>query len=228
MPTTSEATSTVVSTHGYTMRMCQPPKKVTHRTSGRKRVQVDYTQFDIDEPSSPPKKQRKVDLKRRPSKTRIAAEKYKTKLLGEPRPVRKKAGVPKSTSTTTPVTMTPIIVQPTTSWTVTVAATEDETQTAIAAMLSLGTDLPPPDNDCNDNAALVLLVPHVPLVPTSGPTPSQAQNAGGEHTVPVVIGTAVKTETKTDQADDETNNRQKKKTFVTMEYKLKRKYVNTK
>ena len=66
----------------YTMRAQPPPKKVTHRTSGRKRMPVNYTQYDIsDAPSSPPKKCKKVDLKRKP-KSRIAAEKYKTKPLG--------------------------------------------------------------------------------------------------------------------------------------------------
>ena len=147
--TPTKATSTIsrdisplTSTCGYTMRTQQPPKKVTHRTSGHKRSQIDYIQFDVaDEPSSPPKKWRKVDLKRRPTKTRIAAEKYKTKLLGGPRLVRNRLTVPKSTSTATPITMTPSTVQPSTSRTVTVAATKDKTQTAISALLSLSEDL---------------------------------------------------------------------------------------
>ena len=41
---------------GYSMRVRQTPKKVTHRTSGRKRPAVDYTQYDTStEPPSPPK-----------------------------------------------------------------------------------------------------------------------------------------------------------------------------
>ena len=76
---------------GYSMRARQTPKKVTNRTSGRKRPAVDYSQYDTStDPLSPPKWHRKVDLKRKPSKTRIAAGKYKTKPLGGPRPVRKK------------------------------------------------------------------------------------------------------------------------------------------
>ena len=76
------------SKHGYVMRAQPSPKKVTHRTSGWKRPPVDYTQFDTStKPPSPSKKHRKVDLKRRPSRTRIAAEKYKTKPLEGPRPV---------------------------------------------------------------------------------------------------------------------------------------------
>ena len=94
--------------------------------------------------------------------------------------MRKKVDVPKSTSTTTLVPMTPMIVQPSTSRTVTVAATEDETQTAIAALLSLGADLPPPDNDYDKNAALVPLIPPIPPVPTPGPALPQVQKQMGE------------------------------------------------
>ena len=66
------------SRHGYVMRARPPPKKVTHRTSGQKRPQVDYTQFVTStDPPSPPKKCRKVDLKRRPPRTWIAAESTK-------------------------------------------------------------------------------------------------------------------------------------------------------
>ena len=73
---------------GYSMRARQTHKKVTHRTSGCKRLAVDYSQYDTStDPPSPPKQRRKVDLKRKPSKTRIAAGKYKTKPLRGPRPV---------------------------------------------------------------------------------------------------------------------------------------------
>ena len=49
----------------YDMRVQPPPKKVTHRTSDRKRTQVDYSQYNVtDDPPSPRKKKRKVDLKR--------------------------------------------------------------------------------------------------------------------------------------------------------------------
>ena len=80
--------SASVSKAGFSMRVCQTPKKVTHRTSGCKQPAVDFTQYDTStDPPSPPKRHRKVDLKRRPSKTCMAAEKYKTKPLGGPRPV---------------------------------------------------------------------------------------------------------------------------------------------
>ena len=118
--------------------------------------------------------------------------------------------------------MTPMIVQISTSGTFTVAATKDETQTATAALLSLGTDLPPLDIDYDENAALV---PLVPPVPTLGLIPPKAADV---QTVPLVIGTAVKKETKTEKLDDATNNGQKKRKIVTLEYKLKRKYVKTK
>ena len=49
------------------------------RTSARKRTIINYRKFleeYADEPPSPPKKKKEIDLKRKPSKTRIAAEKY--------------------------------------------------------------------------------------------------------------------------------------------------------
>ena len=46
--------------------------------------------------------------------------------------------------------------------TVTVNATKEETKTAIAVLLSLGGDLPPPDNDITaENAALVPINPNI-------------------------------------------------------------------
>ena len=55
----------------YDMHTRPTPKKVTQHTSGRKRTKVDYSQFDVakDDPPSPPKKKRTVDLKRKPSAT---------------------------------------------------------------------------------------------------------------------------------------------------------------
>ena len=75
---TSRAADPIVDSNktGYSMRARQTHKKVTHRTSGRKRPAVDYSQYDTStDPPSPPKWCRKVDLKRKPSKTRIAAGK---------------------------------------------------------------------------------------------------------------------------------------------------------
>ena len=194
---------------GYSMRARQTHKKVTHRTSGRKRPAVDYSQYDTStDPPSPSKRRRKVDLKRKPSKTRIAAGKYKTKPLGGPRPVRKKdthtppAGPPNPVRTT-------VDTKPSTSGTITMAATADETQMAIEALLSLGKDLPVPDTDLDENATLVPIAPE-PIAlqsPTTG-TSVEKEEEG-------MLPKATQPDTK------------KKKTFVTVEYKLKRKYVNT-
>ena len=85
---------------GYDMCSRPPPQKVTHRTSGRKRNKVDYSQFDLaDDPPTPPKRKCTVDLKRKPSAGRIAAEKYKTKPANTPRPVRKSSLVCVPTTT---------------------------------------------------------------------------------------------------------------------------------
>ena len=201
------------------MRAHQPPKKVTHHTSGCKRPQVDYTQYDTStDPPSPPKRHRKVDLKRKPSRIHMAAEKYKTKPLGGPRPVRNKDTHSLPLTTTKPVTMTEG-VEPSTSGTVTMAATAEETQTAIDALLTLGSDLPVPDTELGENAALVPLAPQAheanhPMQPTDA-------------TQPLIIGTAVKIEEKGIQPKIEQSDEKKKKTFVTVEYKLKQKYVNT-
>ena len=204
------------------MRACQPPKKVTQHTSGCKRPHVDYTQYDTStDQLSPPKRRRKVDLKKKPSRIHMAAEKYKTKPLGGPRPVRNKntcSPPPPLLMTTKPVTMTEGD-EPSTSGIVTVAATAEETQTAIDALLALGSDLPVPDIELDENAALVPLAPQAqeaknPMQPT-------------DETQPLIIGTAVKIEEKEIQPKIKQSNEKKKKTFVTVEYKLKWKYINT-
>ena len=101
------------------------------------------------------------------------------------------------------------------SGTVTVAATKEETQTAIAALLSLGLDLPAPNMELNENAALVPLVPEGLALVVPMPTTDEAQ------TVPLVIGTAIKEEQKLIQPKAKLPTEKKKKTFVTVEYKLK-------
>ena len=154
---------------GYSMRASQTPKKVTDCTSGRKRLAVDYSQYDTStDAPSPPKRRRKVDLKRKPSKTRIAAGKYRTKPLGGPRLVRRTATHSPPGSTPNPVTTTDG-TKPSTSGTITVAATAEETQTGIEALLSLGTDLPVPNTDLDENAALVPLAPQ-PIASQSSKT----------------------------------------------------------
>ena len=180
-------------------------------------------QFDTStEPPSPPKKCRKVDLKRRLSRTQIAAEKYKTKPLGGPRPVHNK---PSQSSASVPVvnpTTTTDDTHLSTSGIVTVAATEKDMQTAIEALLTLGADMPTADAEIDKNAALV---PLAPQVPDPGPPP---QPIDADRTEPKIIGTAVKVEQKTTQPGNDQPTEKKKKTFVTVEYKLKWKYVNIK
>ena len=73
------------------------PNQIEICTSTRKRTIIDYKKFleeYADEPPLPPKKKREVDLKRKPSKSRMAAEKYSrskffTKPTHLPRPVRR-------------------------------------------------------------------------------------------------------------------------------------------
>ena len=113
-------------------------------------------------------------------------------------------------------------IHPGTSGMVTVAATEEEMQTATEALLTLGSDMPTADAEIDENAALV---PLVPQAPDAGPPP---QPTDANQTEPKVIGTAVKVEQKTIQPGNDQSTEKKKKMFVTVEYKLKRKYVNTK
>ena len=70
---------------------------------------MDYSQYNVtDDPVSPRKKKRKVGLKRRPSANRLTAEKYKTKPLNLPCPVRRRnestLNNPVTTSIETPPT----------------------------------------------------------------------------------------------------------------------------
>ena len=98
------------------------------------------------------------------------------------------------------------------------ASTAEETQTAIEALLSLGTDLPVPNTDFDENAALV------PLAPQSHDANQPIEPANTSQ--PSIIGTAVKIEDKGTPSKLAQSDAKKKKTFVTVEYKLKRKYAN--
>ena len=124
-------------------------------------------------------------------------------------------------NTSNPVMMTPSLVQPGTSGTVRVAATEDETQTTIAALLSLGSDIPPPDAELDKN------VPSSSCTPGTWTQTNPTANWCCTNSASSYC-TAVKEEQKTVQPKSELINEQEKKTFVTVEYKLKQKYVNTK
>ena len=131
----------------YDMRTRPTLKKVTQCTSGRKRVKVDYSQFDLttDDPPSPPKKKRTVDLKRKPSATRIAAGKFKNKPSNTPRPVRQRSSVsaPATTTVTAPKETSAIV---STSRTLTTPATQQET-VDVLKQLSTMDDIPDDDQD---------------------------------------------------------------------------------
>ena len=113
-------------------------------------------------------------------------------------------------------------IHPGTSGIVTVAATEEEMQTATEALPTLDSDMPAADVEIDENAALV---PLVPQAPNQRPPP---QPTDANQTEPKIIGTAVKVEQKTIQPGNDQSTEKKKKTFVMVEYKLNCKYVNTK
>ena len=139
------------------------PGSPTPRTSTRKRTVIDYKKFleeFADLSPSPPKRKREVDLKRRPSKSRMAADKYRktdfvTKPSNVPKPVCRRDRTWKITpSTSTDTNRDVSRIQET----ITKPATTQETQDAIEALLLLGTmGMPPPlpENDVDDNEILM-------------------------------------------------------------------------
>ena len=198
--------------------MYHTPKKVTQCTSGRKRTKVDYSQFDFapDDPPSPPKKKHTVDLKRKPSATRIAAGKFKNKPSNTPRPVRHRSSV------SVPATMTVTVPKVTsaiasTSHTLTTPATQEETADVLKQLSTMDNI---PDDDHDDDTT-------IPIAPQLQQQP-QPKVEGRQNTdikppmLPRVIGTAIKLE---QPAGTATASQSQKKVFKTVEYKLKRKYV---
>ena len=124
-----------------------------------------------------------------------------------------------SSKSKTKTVMTTIVMKPTTLptngagtstaapiGTVMVSASIEETKTAIAALLSLGSDLPQPDNDATaENSALVPINPTT----TDNSTPSTSTLTG--------INASKKKQKKPTQHKQS----QSIKRFVTVEYKLK-------
>ena len=154
------------------MRSRPPPQKVTHRTSGRKRKKVDYSQFDLtDDPPTPPKRKRMLDLKRKPSAGPIAAEKYKTKPANTPRPVRKPMSVRVPTTTSINTDSHPTAVA-STSKTLTTLATQEETVRVLKELASM--DIVP-DDDTNDDDGLTL-----PITPHANQQPEAESNTKNE------------------------------------------------
>ena len=148
---------------------------------------------------------------RKPSKTVLAAHK-KHKLMS-PLSAGKTAVTTKeqsihvpgteakaSTSTSTTAKAEPPLIS-----TLTVNASKEETKTAIAALLSLGSDIPPPDEDpTTENAALVPINPNI----------ADTNTGDNAHKPPVL----------TDPPAAKATAVPVHKRFVTVEYKLKRKY----
>ena len=174
------------------MRACSQPKKVTDCTSGRKSLITDYAQFESNE--EPPQCQ--TNAKRLTSSGNCPNQELPWKNI-KPRPIRHRTASSNptdpvmTTATSTPTShAVPVTVNPSSTnvGTVTVAATSEETNTAIAALLSLGSDLPPAQDDDNKNTGLVLLVP--PVLPAP-PVPEVAKahimpetNNGESNTTP--------------------------------------------
>ena len=182
---------------GYDMRSRPPPQKVMHHTSGRKRKKVDYSQFDLtDDPPTPPKRKRMLDLKRKLSAGCIAAEKYKTKPANTPRPVRKPMSVRVPTTTSINTDPHPTAVA-STSKTLTTPATQEETIRVLKELASM--DIVP-DDDTNDNDGLML-----PITPHANQQLEAESNTKNEPEIdtkpmmlPRIIGTAIKIEKATD------------------------------
>ena len=228
----------------------------TTRTSARKRMVINYKDFleeFADLPPSPPKRKREVDLKRRPSKSRMAAEKYRksdfaTKPLNVPKPVRRKVSTPKSTpGTSTNISKNVSSKQET----ITKPATTQETEDAIEALLLLGTmGMPSPqsENDGADNEILMPIGVNLttdnnigtdadaapPIIPTQPPKVDTGMDAaiekdtGGEPSdVPDQEPQEKDAENKQNDPklpieEDDENKGNKKKTFVTRQFGLKR------
>ena len=220
--TSSKEVSTKRISHSvsYDMHPRPPPKKVTQRTSGRKRVIVDYSQFDVtsDDTPSPTKKKRTVDLKRKPSAARIAAEKFKTKPANTLRPLRKQ------NTTRVPVTTTiaPKVqtsASSSTSRTITTPATRQETADVLKQLSKLD-DIP--DDDPDDDTVIPIM-PQVQQPPELIPKIEKQTDIDTKPAMlPRVIGTAIKVEK---PSGTETRQQPRMKVFKTVEYKLKRKYV---
>ena len=75
----------------------QPDKAQEVQTSSHPRTVINYKQFleeYADAPPTPPRKKREIDLKCKPSKQRIAADKFRSKFITKPthlpKPVRNK------------------------------------------------------------------------------------------------------------------------------------------
>ena len=135
-------------------------------------------------------------MKRKPSAARIAAEKYTTKPLNKPQPVRSRSvsSVPVTTSTSNLIST---VSNLSASGTLTVKATKQETEDTLKHLLDLG-DVPDADTK-EDNSELVPLMPSTSQVPTTSqvaapPQVDTIKDVKPKLLVPRVLGTAVKIE----------------------------------
>ena len=173
-------------------------------------------------------RKKKVDLKRRPSANRLAAEKYKTKPLNLPRPVRRRNASTLDNLVTTSIDPPPSEASTSsTKGTVMKPATQMETDEVIKQLLDI--DVHQEDNETGEYDIPIALnqIPVQPVgtVPkTNTDAQTTAKDAEDNNIklllLPRVLGTAIKIET---SANNE-KSKSKPKVFKTVEYKLKRKY----
>ena len=221
-------------------------------TSARKQTIIDYRKFlevYADKPPSPSKKKKEIDLKQKPSKTRIAAEKYShskifTKPTLLPRPVcRRKAKADSPVASGSTEGQIKKANSTTDSETITVPATSCETQDVIDALLLLGNPTEESLPGLEDNEVLMPITrpqqtdPELlPSVPPDANPPIPPEPLGAVPKPGTLLGVAVKTDQNEnltvtedqpndadDNGDSQTDDKNgKKKTFVTKEYGMKK------
>ena len=221
-------------------------------------------------PPHPPKRKRELDLKCKPSKQSIVAEKYKSQLFTKPthlpKPVRNRS--PQKEPNSTPVAAQPQLTNTTNSTqtittTVLTPAMSTKTRDAIDALLMLGelstTDKTQPPDD--DNAILVPILgakvtqnnngsakptetkenPTKDLKATAltavdnqgseNPNTGKSSETNKETSVKplpgTVLGTAIKTDVKTQNPESEPKPAPVKKELSFKQYGIKRKYKST-
>ena len=188
------------------------PKKTTECKSTRKWKNIDYSKLDaLTEVPSPPRKHRKPNLLHKPSNTVLKAHK-KHKMMsplstGKTVTTTNKTQVHVSDTETLAFTSTSTATEaePPTIGTLIIDASQVETKTVIAVLLSLGEDIPPPDDDPTaENAALVPINPNIGDTDNTHTTTASTTNEDPPEVKPAAVPVH--------------------KRFVTVEYKLKRKY----
>ena len=164
----------------------QPDKTQEVQTSSCPQTVINYKQFleeYTDAHPTPPRKKCEVDLKCKPSKQRIAADKFRSKFVTKPmhlpRPVRNKTSKkdleaqskptadPQPSASDTPAPKSNTVLTP---------ATSTETKKAIEALLMLG-DMPTMENNPVPDDDNAFLVPITGVAPDEACEASQADDA---------------------------------------------------